>query len=420
MWPFSAKPGSKVKNSFENPNTPLTGMELASVFGGGPTMAGPAVSESSAMRSTTVYRCVSIISSLGSSAPLSVYGRTEKGRVLAEKHRLYPILHGDPCGYMGSDTWRQLILTHLLLWGNHYSLIEYDNAARVVSLTPLPPWQVNVKRVGRRNKYEVQGLAEDVDQEDMLHFMGQTLDGISGVSPIALAGRQTIGTSLAMEAFAAYIHANSARPGGVITLKDGPTPHIDSMRVLKAQFDQQYSGNHNAGRTLFLDGGMTWQQMQMSPEAAQTLESRSFQLREICNIFGVPAFLLGENANMTAWGSGIEQMMLGFLTITLAPLLAKIESEVNRKLFKGSQFYASHDKEALTAMDAKTVAELYSKMITSGVMTPNEARNKLHMEDLEGGDQLFIQGAMVPLSMAGKYPPTKPLPIDPPPEQGST
>src|SRR5215217_6034153 len=143
MWPFSQRKGAaeqtpapEVQNtSLENPSNDLTfaltgGFESASI-------AGPVVNEQTAIRSTTVYRCVSLISGLGASIPLSVYERTEDGRRTAIDNRLYPILHDVPNDLMGSFTWRELMFVDLLLGGNHYSAIERDNANRPVGLMPI-------------------------------------------------------------------------------------------------------------------------------------------------------------------------------------------------------------------------------------------------------------------------------------------
>lgn len=434
MWPFSRKrkadppavePERKdpaFEASIENPSTPLTADELVLITGGSPTIAGPLVSETTSIRSVDVFRCVSIISGMCASLRMNVY-RTDMSsglRSLSPNHRLYPLLRMAPNPYMSAFNWKELILVNLCLWGNHYSRIEYDNAGRIKGFVPLPPPIVDPFREKDGTlKYKVttEGGYEVYNSEDMIHVPGLGFDGLRGLPVISAVARQAIGTSLAMEEFTAKLHANGVRPSGIGKVKEGISP--EALRRMKHTFETLYSGSTNAGTTLWVDSGTEWQPMQLSPQDAQTLDARRLSTAQICNAFGVPAVLLNENANMTAWGSGIEQIMLGFLMTSINPWLERIESELNRKLFMGSQFDVEFDREGLIVLDSKSKAELFQKLINSGVMTPNEARRKLNLPDMEGGDQLFIQGATVPLNQAGAQQQTPDAPPPPAPNQGS-
>lgn len=415
MWPFSPlyeAPRSRIEPNFraslENPNVPINQDQLAVIVGGGPTMAGPVVSESSSIRSVEVFRCVSILSGLVAGLKMNVFKDLDGGRELAETHRLYPLFWVQPNQFMSSFVWRELMMVNLLLWGNHYSVIEYDNASRVVGFVPLAPWSVEpVRQKGGSLTYRVRlqdGSVEVVDQADMIHIPGMGFDGIRGLPVITAVGRQAIGTSLAMEEFTARLHSNGVRPSGIGKAKEGIAPA--AFARLRQQFDNHYSGTSNAGKTLWVDAGTDWIQTQISPVDAETLASRRFSTAQICNIFGVPSMLLNENADMTAWGSGIEQIMLGFLVTTIKQWLERIEGEFNRKLFLGTKFEVEFDREGLIALDSKSKGDLYSKLIMNGMMTPNEARRRLNLPDDPSGNMLYIQGATVPISQAGIKPAT--------------
>jgi HK97 family phage portal protein len=165
-----------------------------------------------------------------------------------------------------------------------------------------------------------------------------------------------------------------------------------------------------------LDAGMTWTAMQISPLDAQTLDNRRFQVADICRIFGVPPHLVGETDKSTSWGSGIEQMTIGFLLFTLEQWLTAIENELNIKLFEGTPFYAEFNRDALTAMDAKTQAELLASGIQNGWMKPNEARKLKNLPAEPGGDRLYVNSTLVPLEMAGAQKQPEPAaPDDPEP-----
>jgi len=426
MWPFTRRSAPAAERqepnflaSLENPNVPINQESLAIIIGGGPTMAGPHVNERSSMRNVDVFRCVSILSGLVASLELNVYERAPDGRKLAIGNRCFPLLHDAPNDFMSSFVWRELILVNLLLWGNHYSIIEYDNAGRIIGFLPLLPWQVEPyrKKGNIRYKIRLNDGSEDVDHEDMIHVPGLGFDGLQGLSVISAVGRQAIGTSLAMDEYTARLHSNGVRPSGIGTVKEGMSPA--SFRRMREQFETQYGGVGNAGRTLWVDSGTTWIPTQLSPVDAETLATRRHSTGQICNIFGVPAMLLNENADMTAWGAGIEQIMLGFQMTTINPWLRRIEAEVNRKLFSGSNLYAEFDREGLIVMDAKAKSELFSKLVSSALMSPNEGRRKMNLPDDPAGNKLMIQGAMVPLDQAGQTAEpqpsqqTRPAPGDP-------
>lgn len=415
MWPFSRKdapdPTARIEpqifnGSPENPSTSLSNPAdwLISVMGGGPTLAGPVVNEQSAMRSTAVFSCVSLISGLLAWLPLYIYRRDATGRALAETHPLYPLLHDNPNDTMSGFIWRELIGVDLLLGGNHFSVIEYLGSGKVAGFYPVPRHAVTIykNKKGRlRYRIQLEDGVEEIDQDDMLHVPGLGFDGIQGLSAISNA-RQAVGLGLAMEEAMARMHSNGVKPSGVVTAEDGfGADPVVALRRVKSQFEQAYAGLSNAGKTVFLDKGMKWSPMQISPADAETLAQRRFQIADIARAFGVPPFMIGETDKTTSWGSGLEQQTLGFLTFSLQRWLSRIEGELNRKLFASSPFYVEFDREALLAMDASARGSYFASMIQNAGMKPNEVRRKLNLPDVDGGDQLFINSACVPLDKAG-------------------
>ena len=392
-------------SSLENPSTDLSfalagGFEVASV-------AGPVVNEQTALRSTTVYRCVCLISGLIASIPLSVYERTKDGRRTAADHKLYPLLHDVPNDLMGSFTWREQIAVDLLLGGNHYSIIERDNANRVYGFMPVLRYAVEPYRAGGQNRYRIttsEGVLE-VRQEDMLHVPGLGFDGLKGLSPIGVVGKGPVGLDMALSEYQSRVHANGATPSGVLSVAQKISP--EGFKRLQAQFRRDHSGLMNAGKPIIADEGTEWASMQMSPHDAQTLETRRFQVADICRLYGVPPHMVGETDKSTSWGSGIEQQSIGFLRYTLEPWLKRIEDELYRKLFFSNRptaqnYYAEFDRDALLAMDSKAQAEAFSSGIQNGYYKPSEVRRWKNLPPAEGADQLLVNSTLVPIAMAGK------------------
>lgn len=416
MWPFASRrqePAQRVEPSFqaaslENPSTSLANPAawLTEALGGGSSHAGPHVSETSAMRSTAVFRSVALKAGLIGGLPLVVYERTDAGRRPATAHRLYRLLHDEPNDMMSAFIWKELIGANLMLAGNHYSVIEYDQAARVLGLLPVQPQQVKVERVNRRARYTFTFAdgREILDQAEVIHVPGIGFDGLKGISPIAWAGRQPIGISLAMEESVGRLHANSMRPASTLTLPSGGmTP--GGVKRLRAELEAMFAGVGNTGRTLLLDHGSQWNSMQMTMEDAETLESRRFQVADIARLFGVPPHMIGETDKQSSWGTGIEQQTIGFQKFNLDLELSRIEGELNRKLFE-HPYYCEFNRDALNAMDAKTQSDLYASAVQNARMTPNEVRRLSNLPDQAGGDELYIQSATIPLRLAGQVQPS--------------
>lgn len=408
-WPFQrasvpAKPRAEPRftnNAFENPAVSLSNPPpwLLEWGGGVPTHAGVVVSEQSAVRSTAAFRCIALLAGIVATLRLKIYENSRSGRKTATNHRLYPLLHDAPNDLMSAFIWKELIGAHLLTNGNHYSIIEYDGAARIVGLLPVRPQDTHVERIKGRNRYtfHFNDGVETLDQDDVIHVPGLGFDGLKGLSPIGAVGREAIGISLALEEFVGRMHSQGAKPSGVVTMKKPLDPA--GFKRLRQELEMMYSGVQNAGRTVILDNEMTWSAMQLTPEDAQTLDERKFQVIDICRVFGVPPHLVGEVDTSTSWGTGIEQQTIAFLIFSANPYLSRIEAELNRKLLK-PPYYCEFDRDTLNAIDSKTRADLFASGIQNGVYTPNEVRRKVNMPDMPGGDQLLINGTLKPLVQA--------------------
>lgn len=263
-------------------------------FMGGST-SGKRVNERSAMQMTAVYSCVRILSEAVAGLPLHLYRYTgDGGKEKAVEHALYFLLHDEPNPEMTSFIFRETLMTHLLLWGNAYAQIIRNGRGQVIALYPLMPDRMAVDRDGNGNLYyEYRVSADDahtmkegtvrLDPLDVLHIPGLGFDGLVGYSPIAMA-KNAIGMAIACEEYGAKFFANGAQPSGVLehpgTIKD-PSKVRDS-------WTQTFGGSHNANKVAVLEEGMKYTPISISPEQAQFLETRKFQIDEIARIFRIP------------------------------------------------------------------------------------------------------------------------------------
>lgn len=413
----------------ENPSTNLSNPDswLLDWAGGGVALFGPPVSEGTAMAVGAVYRCVSLLSGLIAGTPLRIYrDDPDQGRQVVEPD-IKDDIHGDamrrlarlltqapyPGRALTAYAWRELWGAGLYLGGNSYSVKRYDNAARLVAFEHAPWQSVEVYQRQGRNFYIVtwpDNRREVVNQDDMIHIAGPGFDGIKGASRIAANARNSVALARVLEEQSGRVHENAARPSGAFELPPNISP--DGIRRMSAFYSDLYTGRANVGKPLYLDSGTKFHPFSISPVDLATIDQRRFTNADICRFFGVPPHLIGEAAGTSAWGSGIEQLTIGFLRYTLDPEFSRIESELNAKLLSGTPYYVGFDREHVATLDAKTAAEVVQTKIQTGRLTLNEQRRRDGLPAIAGGDTPLVNSTLVPLSrvLAPTPPPPEPKP----------
>ena len=294
----------------------------------GHTSSGKTVTERSSMQVTAVYACVRILAEAIAGLPLHLYRRGKNGsKDKAADHPLYSLLHDETNPEMTSFVFRETMMTHLLLYGNCYSQIIRDGRGQVTALYPLMPNQMSVDRDERGQLYytylrsneeaaTMSGSTVYLMPEDVLHVPGLGFDGLVGYSPIAMA-RNSIGMALACEEYGARFFANGASPSGVL---EHPGTIKDISRLCES-WNSVYGGSKNAGKVAILEEGMHYAPISISPNEAQFLETRKFQVDEIARIFHVPPHMIGDLERSTF--SNIEQQSLEFVKYTLNPWVCR-------------------------------------------------------------------------------------------------
>ena len=382
----------------------LTSPELMYAFGAQSSAAGKLVTVDAALQLSTVWACVRLISQTIATLPLMVYRRDARGHnVLAQAHPLYTILHDRPNADMTATEFWEAIVSNVLLWGNGYAQIVTGVDGRVVALIPMRSDRVQIRRQTDGSllfSYSWMGQILDLTEDQVLHIKGFSLDGRVGMSAIGY-GRQTMGSAIAAEEAAAKVFANGMRPSGVWSSPSYLTgPQRDQAKTMLAEF----SGSQNAGKVPLMEGGWEFKPLSIPPEDGQLLESRSFAIEELCRWFDVPPIMIGHMEKSTAWGSGMEQMMLWFLTFSLRPHLERIEQAIKRDLIgpADSDVSAEFTVEGLLRADSQARAQLYGSLVQNGLRTRNELRKLDNMESLPGGDDLTVQTNLIPIEDLGK------------------
>ena len=380
----------------------------------GPTSAGRTVTERSAMQMTAVYSCVRILAEAIAGLPLHVYRSGPDGsKVKATDHGLYRLLHDEPNPEMTSFVFRETLMTHLLLWGNAFAQVVRNGLGEVIGLYPLQPNRMSVGRDldSKALYYEYQTSWEEPAGEyktirltpnDVLHVLGLGFDGLVGYSPIAMA-KNAIGLAQATEDYGASFFANGAAPGGVL---EHPGTIKDPSRV-RESWQQTFGGPGNGNKVAVLEEGMKYTPISVSPEQAQFLETRKFQVGEIARIFRIPPHMIGDLEKSSF--SNIEQQSLEFVKYTLDPWVIRWEQAITRTLLtprEKTELFVKFNVEGLLRGDYQSRMEGYAVARQNGWMSANDIRELENLDRIEvadGGDLYLVNGNMLPLPMAGAY-----------------
>ena len=398
--------------SRDKPQDRTAGSGYAFYFGG--TTSGKAVTERSAMQMTAVYSCVRILAEAVAGLPLHLYRYKEDGgKEKALDHPLYLLLHDEPNPEMSSFVFRETLMTHLLLWGNAYAQIIRNGKGEVIALYPLMPNRMVVDRDIHGQLYyqytrsteeapTMKGVTVNLPPSDVLHIPGLGFDGLVGYSPIAMA-KNAIGMAIACEEYGAKFFANGAAPGGVL---EHPGTIKDPQRV-RESWQSTFGGSANSNKIAVLEEGMKYTPIGISPEQAQFLETRKFQINEIARIFRVPPHMVGDLEKSSF--SNIEQQSLEFVKYTLEPWLVRWEQSIQRTLFSPEEkkrYFAKFNVEGLLRGDYASRMSGYATARQNGWMSANDIRELENLDRIpteDGGDLYLINGNMLPLGNAGAF-----------------
>lgn len=378
---------------------------------GAPVSSGVAVSEQTSLNIAAVWDAVNLIAGDIAKSPLALYRRLNDrgGKEQFRSHSLYRLVHDDPNPEMSSFVARRTMQGHALIWGNAYAEIERDALGRPVAFWPLVPSSVQVDRGSEGIRYKVRNPLSNVDviipAADMLHLSGLGEDGIVGYT-LARQARESLGLSIAAERFGATFFGNGATFGGIIKFPPGTTASGSTKKEFVDAINKRHQGPANAHRFLALYEGGDYVPLGVPPEAAQFLETRKFQVEEICRWFNIPPHKLKNLDRAT--NNNIEHQGIEYVTDTLVPWMVLWEQELNRKLIRPlerrSQFF-EHITEGLLRGDSQARSEFYSKQFSVGGITVNENRNLENKNpiDVSDADMPFVPLNVIPLDLARPY-----------------
>ncbi|MBL5963963.1 phage portal protein [Lelliottia amnigena] len=377
-------PGMFVKNS----QPAYTAADLSQDIGlTYDTYTGKRVSSQRAMRLTAVFACVRVLAESIGMLPCSLYKNTGKSKEKATSERIYKLLTLKPNGYMTPQEFWELVILCLCLRGNFYAY-KVKALGEVAELLPIDPGSVVPKLNSNWEPvYQVtfpDGTTDILGQDEIWHVRILTLDGLVGLNPIAYA-REAISLGLATEEHGARLFGNGAVTSGVLRTEQQLSD--SAYQRLKSDFEEKHQGLGNAHKPMILEMGLDWKSMALNAEDSQFLETRKFQLEEICRLFRVPMHMV-QNTDRATF-SNIEELGMGFINYSLVPYLTRIEQRINIGLVRESKqgtYYAKFNVGALLRGDMKSRFDAYATAINWGMYSPNDC---LELEDRNprpGGD----------------------------------
>lgn len=387
-----------------------TPADIAHVLtGGSMSAAGVEVSPERALYLSTVWACVRVLAETVGQLPLNLMRENNGKKEKAIGHPLYRALKAKPNHWQTPQEFKEFMTACLALRGNAYARIS--RGLQSFQLHPLMPAAVSPKRLSNGDVvYDVNEGDRGIRRypaDEILHLRLPAVrgDGLLGSSPVAHA-REALGIAIATERHGANLFRNGARPGGVLTTDQELGE--ESIKNLRQSWQELYGGD-NVHKVAVLEYGLKYQQIGLSSEDAQFLETRKFTRTELCGIWRVPPHMIGDLERATF--SNIEHQGLDFVVHTMMPYLIRFEERLNLQCLTDEErdtYYAKFNVSALLRGDMTARGAFYTSMFNIGALSPNDIRELEDMNPRPGGDVYLTPANMVADPM-GSDPESEPV-----------
>jgi HK97 family phage portal protein len=363
-----------------------------------PNYSGVEVTESTALTLSAVFRAVALIAGTVASLPMNTIRETDVGRMQIRSFL------DDPGGRYGPTPfgWKETMLCHLVLHGDAFLAHVQNAIGALVSLEAIHPLAVAVRWSTKQERESGEVVGPKVytatlcdgatmrfDARSMTQISYLSLDGLRGLSPIAIA-RNSLGTAIAGDRAAAKMFNSGALISGVLVPAEGEDVDADEAKIIKAEVTRNAGGWENASEIAVVNRRMDFKPWTMSADDLQFIQSRQFQIEEIARWFGVPPHLLMQTEKQTSWGQGVESQNRAMGRTVLLPWTIRIEEALSRLLPRPQ--WVEFDFAGLERPTPEAEIGLLIQQVQAGLLTINEARHRQNMPPLPGGDVLRIGG----------------------------
>jgi HK97 family phage portal protein len=365
---------------------------------------GQPITPETAMKISAVWACVRLIAETIGSMPIDIYDGNEK----TTNHWLYKLLNRRPNSLQTRNEFIETIIINALLHGNLYAAKAYGGPRNrdVVSLLPLSADQTTVnwkKSTGKTFEYRQGNTLQVYSHENMWHVpLILPGNGLVGMSPLQY-GARSMGIAAAAEDRVDSMARNGFKPAGVLMIDTA----LDSEQreAIRKEYSDLIEGKGDPLKVL--EASMKYQAVSISPKDAQLLESRQYQVKDVCRFYGVPSILVNDDSDTTKWGTGVGEIKEGFYTFTIRPILEKLESSIERWLLSEDdrgRITVKFDFDALLRGNEGKRIENMTKAISGKLLTIDEARKRFDgLPPLPDGlgSVIYDQSQMIPLGSEG-------------------
>lgn len=362
------------------------------------------LSGEAAMKLSAVYRCVDVVSDSIATMPFDIMIKKGNDWQKNSDHFSYTMLNSQPNPSISKYMFMKTLTGKVLLNGNGYIWIHRDGDGNPIWLQLLNGTII----MYLRTDFSVYYMFLDyythtetmIDGDDMIHVLNFSYNGLLGVSTLTHASN-TLGLAQASEGQAKGFFSSGANMNGIISVP-GKIKE-DHAKALKKAFGDALKYDDKTGISggiAILEDGAEFKAISINPKDAQMVETRVFNVVDICRFFGVSPIKAFDISGGVS--KSVESYQLGYITDTIAPFAKKIENEFNRKLYRPSQRARTKivlDINELMSSDLGTLGDYYQKMFQVGAYTPNEIREKIHNMIVENGDTSYVQVNLTPLGV---------------------
>ncbi len=372
-----------------------------------PVLSGTFVTPETAIGLAALWSAVNTISRDMAVMSPHVYRRLKGGgREIDSSHDVEGMLAGEPAANTDPFRWTQTEVSHTLTRGNGYCEIVRDGKRGTpISCEILHPSKTVPKRTKSGKLFYELDNKERLLPENVLHFAGMGFDGIQGYCPITIM-RQTIGLAIGAEQYGAAFFGNSARPGGWIKTPKRLTEQ--AINNLRKTFNQIHQGSQSAHQVGILEEGAEWVQSEFSPQDAQFLLTREFQVKDIARIYSIPPHKIGDYSESHL--ANVEEANLDYVAMTLLGWVAMMEAQLNFKLLTRDDrktHFIAFDMSVLMRANVDARMKRIQTLRNTGAIATDEIRVGEGLNPVgadRGGDLLLVQAQYVPLDQVGKQP----------------
>lgn len=356
--------------------------------------SGVSVTWQTALQADTALACARVIAEGLAQVPLKVYRKRPGGGAdVATDHPAYALLHDAPNAIQTSYDWRETVGMHLVFAGNDYAY-KVKHGGDVTELLPFDPSSVEVRNVKGELRYDIRleggGKESNIGAADMLHLRGPSWNGWQGLDGVKLV-KEAIGLAIATERHGAKLFSNGAEPGGLLYTEAGTTITEEQRKLLRESWQETHGGVDNAHKTAILWGGLKWMPLTQQNDHAQFLETRAFQVEEVCRGFRVLPVMVGHSDKAATYASA-EQMFLAHVVHTMGPWYARLEQAFNRQILteadRRAGVYAKFNIGGLLRGAHEARASYFSKALGAGGspawMTQDEVRELDELNPMGG------------------------------------